>query len=70
MFKRFWNLIEKHEETEKQQNDMIVYQSKEIARLRTTISNIKVITELNRAGMTDLYLNKINELVTDVENRN
>lgn len=70
MFKKFWELIEKHEETEKQQNGMIAFQAKQIAILRTTISNVKVITELNRAGMTDLYLNKINELVTNIEERN
>lgn len=70
MFKKFWELLEKHEETEKQQNNMIAFQAKQIAILRITISNVKVITELNRAGMTDLYLNKINELVTDVENHN
>lgn len=72
MLKRLWKLIEKHEETEKQQNDMIVYQAKKIAKLRTTISNIEVITKLNRVGtgMADLYLNKINELVTKLENDN
>ena len=70
MFKKFWELLEKHEETEKQQNNMIAFQAKQSAILRITISNVKVITELNRAGMTDLYLNKINELVTDVENHN
>lgn len=70
MFKKFWELIEKHEETEKKQQEMLINQYVEIVKLKTVLSNISVITNLNRAGMADTYLNEIKELVTSVEERN
>lgn len=70
MLKKLWKLIEKHEETEKKQQEMIIKQYTEIVKLKTILSNIELITRLNRAGMADIYLNKIKELVTSVENDN
>lgn len=70
MFKRFFKLLEKHEQIEKEQQKTIIEQYTEIVRYRTVLTNIKLITELNRTGMADTYLAKINELVTNVENDN
>jgi len=72
MFKKLWKLIEKHEETEKKQQEMITNQYVEIVKLKTVLSNIELVTRLNRVGtgMADIYLNEIKELVKDVENHN
>lgn len=71
MFKKFFELLEEHKKTEKKQQDTIIDQYIEIVRLRTILSNVEVITKLNRAGtgMGDIYLNEIKELVTNPENQ-
>lgn len=70
MFKRFWKLIEKHEETEEKQQKIMEEQCIEIIKLKTAISIIKAIIKLNRAGMADICLSEIKELVDNLENNN
>lgn len=72
MFKKFWKLMEKHEETEKKQQEIIKKQYVEIVKLKTILSSIELITKLNRVGtgMADIYLNEIKELVKHGENDN
>ena len=69
MFKNFFKLLEEHKKIEKEQKNTIIDQYIEIVKLRTVLSNVEVITKLNRAGtgMGDIYLNEIKELVTNIE---